>query len=216
MAARTDLGYSTLSDLSDQQRAAVQAIYEEAFPAWEREPFDDLIKSAMHRSRVQLAMLDGSDVVGLATASRLRSVPWSFLEYFAITRNRRSQGLGGHLWDAVVAELGADAFPMVLEVERPEDEPNGSAEHRIRERRIEFYGRRGARRLNVPAYRVPYLTGEGIGQFALLAVPPVGELSPSGESLRELLIALYVDGYGLAYDDALLAESLASLESQSE
>lgn len=208
-----ELEYSTFSDLTDDQRAAVQAIYEEAFPAWERVPFEELVEGDSDPARVQLAMVDNGFVLGLAVASRLKAVPWSFLEYFAITRERRGQGLGGELWDELVRRLGSTAFPMVFEVDPPEQEPPGSVERIKRGRRIEFYRRRGAVRLEVPTYRVPDLSGDGgTGELALLAVPSDGDASPSGDALRDLVRTLYVEGYGLPGDHALVAESLASFE----
>lgn len=211
--AGPELDYSTFSDLSDGQRAAVQAIFEEAFPAWERVPFEELIEGDSDPARVQLAMVDDGAVLGLAVASRLKALPWSFLEYFAITRQRRSQGLGGELWDGLIRHLGASAFPMVLEVEPPELAPAGSAERVTRERRIEFYRRRGAVRLDVPTYRVPHLSGGGgTGELALLAVPMADDSLPSGDELRDLVQTLYVEGYGLPADHPLLKQSLASVE----
>jgi len=205
------LKYVIFSNLTGTQRDAVQAIYEEAFPAWERMPFDNLIRRNNDQSRLQLAMIQGEGVLGLAVASRLRAVPWTFLEYFAVSRAWRNQGLGGVLWDAMIRRLGKQAFPMVLEVEPPEEEPPRSPGRTIRERRIEFYRRRGANRLDVPNYRVPHQSDEGTDKLALLAVPLEGARAPTNGGLRDLVRSLYVEGYGLPDDHTLLVGALDQL-----
>ncbi|HAF08814.1 MAG TPA: GNAT family N-acetyltransferase [Chloroflexi bacterium] len=205
--------YPSLSALTPKQRDAVRAIYEEAFPAWQREPFDALVQGAADPSRLQLAMLDAGEVVAFATSVRLQAVPWWFLEYFAVINQRRNEGLGGLLWDAVVERVSDDRGPqIVMEVGRPEEAPLGSAERAIRERRVEFYRRRGARPLNVPAYRVPRFSDDGTEAFLLLAVPPPANPTPSGGALKSLVRSLYVEGYGLPADDPLLRSALASLK----
>ena len=205
--------YLALSKLRAEQTEAVKAIYEEAFAAWQRVPFEILLQADTDPSRLQLAMVDDGEVLALAVLSRLKSVSWWFLEYFAVTKARRGNGLGGVLWEAVVERLNGDRdVRIVIEVEPPEEAPPGSDERTIRERRIEFYRRRGARPLDVPVYRVPHLSDNGTGELMLLAVPSSEGGLPSGEELQALVRALYVEGYGLSTDHPLLQAAIASLE----
>jgi GNAT superfamily N-acetyltransferase len=204
--------YLALSDLRPEQRETVRAIYEEAFPSWQREPFDALVRAFPDEARLQLAMIDGRDVVGFATTLRLQAVSWRFLEYFAVTERRRNQGLGGSLWQTLIERLAEGGpLPIVLEVERPQDAPAGTTERTTRERRIDFYRRRGAYELAIPDYRVPHLTGEGSDALLLLAVPVHGSTLPTGAELEALVRSLYVEGYGLRPDDPLVRSALASL-----
>lgn len=205
--------YLALSKLTAPQTEAVKAIYEEAFAAWQRVPFETLLQADTDPSRLQLAMVDGGEVLAFTVLSRLKSVPWWFLEYVAVTKARRGHGLGGVFWEAVVERLnGGRDLRVVLEVEPPEEAQPGSDERTIRERRIEFYRRRGARPLDVPVYRVPHLSDNGTGDLMLLAVPSSEGGLPSGEELQALVRALYVEGYGLSTDHPLLKAAIASLE----
>ena len=78
--------YLALSKLRAEQTEAVKAIYEEAFAAWQRVPFEILLQADTDPSRLQLAMVDGGEVLALAVLSRLKSVAWWFLEYCAVTK----------------------------------------------------------------------------------------------------------------------------------
>lgn len=208
-----DMSYPTLSELTPEQVDAVRVIYEEAFPAWQRDPFEALVLGDADPSRVQIAMVDRGNVLALAILSRLQSVPWWFLEYFAVTHERRDQGLGGLLWEAVIRRLAEPRDPqIVMEVERPSDAPESSAERTTRERRIAFYRRRGALPLDVPSYRVPHLSDDGTDELMLLALLARDGVLPSGDSLERLVRALYVEGYGLPTDDPLLGSAVAALE----
>jgi GNAT superfamily N-acetyltransferase len=205
--------YPRLSHLSRAQTEQVRAIYEEAFPARQREPFEDLLASKDDPRRVQFAMTDDGDVVAFAALSRLVSVPWWFLEYFAVRQDRRDAGLGGLLWDAVLDRITAAGVErrIAFEVEPPEDAPAGSAERVARERRIRFYTRRGARVLPVPAYIVRNLSGPGVERLLVLVVPAAGEGPAEGAALVALVRALYVEGYGFRADHPLLLGALAAL-----
>jgi Acetyltransferase (GNAT) family. len=195
--------------ISSQRR--LRAIYEEAFPAWQRVPFGQLLKQSKDPSALMLALIDGSEPTGLAVVVRLTSVPWWYLEYLSIERSRRGQGLGSRLWDAMTEELPDHGRPMVLEVEAPEETLAGSDERRTRERRIEFYGRYGAVRLPVPNYHVPFLTGTGIGRLSLLAIPAPGSVPPESDALRDLVRAVLVDGYQLPADASLVMDAVRSV-----
>ena len=205
--------FRNFSALTSAQLGATRQIYEEAFPAWQRVPWDELVRLETDPARIQKAMLETGTVLGFFVASRLVAMPWWFLEYFAVIRERRDHGLGGLLWDQLMNDLGGASRPsIVLEVEPPEEEPDASQERLLRQRRIAFYERRGAQRLHLSQYWVPHLTGEGKDRLELMVVPAQEETMPHLEDVQQLVRSLYVDGYGLPADDPLIEDAVKALE----
>lgn len=204
--------YRNFAALTSAQLDAARQIYEEAFPAWQRVPWDELVRLDTDPGRIQRTMLETGTVLAISVASRLIAVPWWFLEYFAVDRERRDRGLGGLLWDQLMNDLGGASRPsIVLEVEPPEEETDASQERLLRQRRIAFYERRGAQRLHLSEYLVPHLTGEGTDRLELMVVPAQSETMPNSEETRQLVRSLYVDGYGLPADDPLIDNAVNAL-----
>jgi GNAT superfamily N-acetyltransferase len=207
-----DLRCSSLRDLDDWQRDTVRSIFEEAFPVWEREPFDDLAGREAAGVATPVVMADSGQPVALAVTSRLDFVQWSYLEYFAVASDHRGHGVGGQLWRAMIQDLAVRDQPsrVVLEVEDPAGAPEGSPEVRQRERRIRFYERQGARLLPARDYVVPRLDGvEGSEPMLLLWAAIADGAEPPGPSeLFSLLPAVYAAGYGLRADHPLVLAAL--------
>jgi GNAT superfamily N-acetyltransferase len=207
-----DLSCSSLLDLDDRQRDAVRSIFEEAFPPWEREPFDDLVGREAAGLVTPVVLADNGQPVALAVTSRLDSVHWSYLEYLAVAADRRGRGVGGQLWRAMSRDLTVRGQPgrVVLEVEDPAAVPAGSADFDLRERRIRFYERQGARLLPVRDYDVPRLDDvAGSYSMRLLWAPVAGDAAPPGPAeLVRLVPAVYAAGYGVPADDPLVLAAL--------
>lgn len=157
-----------VSALSEGQLARVQAIYEEAFRPDLRVPFGELTTPG--RVDQTFVALEGAVPAGLAALRLLGSVQWSFLRYFAITGERRSQGLGRRFWRLLHPLLQAQAWPtrVVFEVEDPSEAAGAQAERVIRQRRMAFWTACGARLLSAPGYVLPDYTGSGVTEPMLL------------------------------------------------
>src|SRR5262245_30477745 len=91
-----DLAVKAVDALSKEQLAQARAIYEAAFSPDLRVPFSDLTRPGDVDQT--FVALQGELPAGIAALRLLGSVRWSFLRYFAITAERRSQGLGGQFW----------------------------------------------------------------------------------------------------------------------
>jgi GNAT superfamily N-acetyltransferase len=135
--------------------AQARAIYEGGFPAAVRAPFTDLVDVAPGE-RTQV-LLEDSDVVGLTLVRDLADTGLAFLRYFVVTAERRGQGTGGRLWQALSGDLaGRGTTRLLLDVEDPADPAADDAERTIRLRRIRFYRRLGAELVELdPAYSPP-------------------------------------------------------------
>lgn len=203
--------FSELLSLNPAQRASVRVIYEEAFPPRQRVPFRELVSSARRHEKLILVMTDSADPVAFAVVSRLESAGCAFVEYFAVIGNRRSRGIGHMLWPEILRALKERGGPLrlVLEVEDPAEPGIAGDEVEVRQRRIRFWEQMGAVLLPDGGYLMPNLDGDGTEPMRLMwadasAVPTA---PPSGERLREVIVALYCDGYGLPEDDPLVVRA---------
>ncbi|MFP5364031.1 MAG: GNAT family N-acetyltransferase [Thermoleophilia bacterium] len=200
-----------LDAISEDARTAVQAIYEDGFPARQRVPFAELVEGSRSGAELALVGLEDRRPMGLAFLTRLDCAGHLFLEYFAVARELRGAGRGGSLWKAVRDELAASepGRPIVLEVEDPAEPGIDAAEAEHRARRVRFWEKAGAIALPVDGYVIPDVGGDGTEPMRLLWVPgrPADE-APRDERLLELILALYEAGYGLDRDDALVRRAL--------
>lgn len=202
---------TSVTGLSENQLAQVQAIYAEAFAPELRVPFWEL--TALGNADQTFVAMEALEPVGIAALRLLGSVQWSFLRYFAIDEKRRSQGLGRQFWRLVGPLLRHAGWPerVVFEVEDCADAET-EGERVIRRRRIDFWTACGARPLSAPGYVLPDYTASGHTEPMLLmaggpaAFPPV-----HGDELRQLVLAIYTDRYGLSPSDPLVSGALASI-----
>jgi ribosomal protein S18 acetylase RimI-like enzyme len=198
-------------DLTPSQIHAVEAIYLKAFPARERMPFEEIAKDVSEGRRIAYVAIDEDVALGFASAYVLKSVQTLFLEYIAISEERRGAGLGGELWDYLRNEARTHhgVSGIVLEVENPDEPGIDPGEAIERRRRIRFYATRDAYMLPVSNYRVPYLQDEGDQLMLLMWSPAARSQPPAGDELEELVRTLYLEGYDLPLDHPLVTAATA-------
>lgn len=207
-----DMHYVAMRQLNGQQRSAARSIFVEAFPARQREPFDDVIDREAVGEAATIVMLLGSQPIGLAVTSCLGSLNWSYLEYFAVAPHYHGRGIGHLLWNAMCEDLRARGLPrrVVLEIDDPSVTADGEPERRQHEKRLRFYERQGMRRLPVRGYAIPRMDGvAGSDPMLLLwTVTDGSEEPPDAAELRGLVSALYVMAYELPPDHPLVLAAL--------
>jgi hypothetical protein len=198
--------------LIEGQLTRVQQIYESAFSPHLRVPFSELTRPG--RADQTFVAIDGKAPAGLAALRLLGSVQWSFLRYFTIAGDRRSQGLGRQFWQLLPRSLRKEAWPtrIIFEVEDPSEATGDQTERVVRERRISFWTACGARLLPASEYVLPDYTASGATEPALLmAATPATVPDIRGDQLRKLVLAIYTDRYGMAPNDPLVSRALASI-----
>jgi GNAT superfamily N-acetyltransferase len=189
-----------------------QVIYLESFPPVERAPCEELVKE-IESGRYQLLTVRRRGTLrGFAVSTALSGQGVHLLAYLAVEKPYRSQGLGGRLVQALVGSLAAqgDVSGLLIEVD-PQTADDGR-DLGFAGRRMEFYRRLGAQIVDAPGYRAPNLAGEGSLAMDLMWLPirnPAQKLA--GERLRECVVALLVQGYGLAEKDLLVRNVLQGL-----
>jgi hypothetical protein len=185
-------------DLSPDDLAAVEAIYVERFPDELRAPFADLLADD-----VLVALVDGRPA-GLAVTRPLGPTGWVFLRYLAVAAS--GGGVGSRFWRAASDRWAADGYRQVLlDVEDPAEPGIDLDEKLLRERRIVFYERLGARVLPVVDYRPAQPGGAEPHPLRLIAA---GSFDPP--PVRDMVLAVFQYRYGLPPDDPSVRQTLAS------
>lgn len=198
-----------LEELDADAVATVRRIYEDAFPAELRAPFDDLLVDRMLVWVDAAAGDEPGGPGGLALVRDLADTGWTFLRYYAV--GRRGQGLGSRMFRALTDELAAEGRTrLVWDVEHPDEPGLPDAVVEEHRRRIVFYERLGGRVLPVREYRPPHEDGHAPPMLLLTAdlVPRSAPERP--EDVRAVVEAVYHHRYGRAPDDPAVQWTLAA------
>jgi hypothetical protein len=187
-------------------------MYQQAFPPHLRVPFDEL--SAPGPVDLMLVATEGAEPVGFAAMMLLDRHGWTFLRYYGVAAGRRRGGLGLRFWQQLPAAVTKAGWParVVFEVEDPREVAADRAEQQVRQGRIAFWQRCGARLLAIGGYVMPDITGLAAHEpMQLMAYDPAGPAELPPDELAALVTALYSLRYGLGPDEPLVAAALASI-----
>jgi hypothetical protein len=174
-------------------------IYEDSFPAAERESRDVIVKSIVQGVGMAFRARRLGATIGLATTHLLNDPPAVFLVYLAVAPGERSQGTGGEVlesaWEVGVRRLigqGLQPVGLIWEV----DPPNSTAgDAGARMRRIAFFERHGGKVLDRP-YQQPPLDGTTPVPMRLMLRPAVDREVLAAQTVEALVRAMYFEKYG--------------------
>lgn len=164
----------------------VQKIYDahmhEAFPPDELKPFSSMAALAARGLYFCYALYENGILTGYAYFTSAENGQYLLLDYFAILRERRGEGLGSKFLQMLREHLKGSCDAVLIEAEDPKTAKN-TGEHTERTRRIAFYTRNGCVRTdtNCLLYGVDY---------AILALP-VDTALPEEKVLFDALVAIY-------------------------
>jgi GNAT superfamily N-acetyltransferase len=189
-------------------------IYDDAFPANEREPPNVIVKSLEMGAGQAFAARVNDETIAIATTHLLKDPPAVFLIYLATMKGLRGRGCGGELleyaWKTGRQTLfaqGLQATGFVAEVDAPNESDNID-ERRVRERRIAFFARHGAE-LSPRAYTQPAVDGTHTVPMRLVFRPAEEPDNPDSLFTDALVRAIYFEKYHAA--NGIARESLVSL-----
>jgi hypothetical protein len=207
-----DLRVVRSDELTPDQQDQVAGIYAQAFPPELRVSFAELV--APSPTGLMLVAVDGSEPVGFAASMLIGQTGWTFLRYYAISAARRRRGVGLRFWRLLLTDLESAGGParIVFEVEDPLQAAADPAERSVRDARIAFWERCGARLLPVDGYVMPDLAGLSAPEpMRLMAydADTGGQLAP--DRVAELVAALYSCRYGLDAADPMVLAALGSI-----
>jgi hypothetical protein len=167
-------------------------IYDQSFPAHEREPAEIILKSVRGSAGMAFRAQENGATVGIATTHLLSNPAAVFLVYLAIDSKQRSRGGGAALFEFAWSESsrrlranGAEPLGMIWEM----DEQSG--EH---ERRIRFFERHGGTLIRRP-YLQPPVNGPHAVPMRLMFRSADG--APIIDTTLDSLVrGIYFDKYG--------------------
>lgn len=174
----------------------VWTIAEDSFPPEEREPclaFLEPIENG--RSTLYIARQE-QKALAFTKLTRLGQFPVYFMEYLAVDRQSRNRGIGSQIIAFLRQDLQDQSHAgMLLEVEPPQS-AQGS-DRQLRERRIRFYHRLGAARIeDHNAYRMPSaIDGSSLWMQLMWLPVHAGCLPPASLSLQGLLQLIFQEAY---------------------
>lgn len=192
--------FSQISPADAQALHDVLQIYADSFPANERHSAD-VIRERVVRGHYRLIIgRVQNEVVFFALLWPLQSSEFVLLDYMATKSGYRGRGIGSAFLNRIpqMAEM-ADKF-LVMEIESP-----GRGENREqRVRRVEFYQRQGAKRLQGVRYFMPGLSGGAPTEMILMILPEYDDGKIDAVKVREIIIRIYKELYSRDTEDGLL------------
>jgi GNAT superfamily N-acetyltransferase len=168
--------------------AGVRRIFEDGFAPHLRSEFGTLT-TGREPGEIPLALVHEGQPRGFVMLRPLGATGWMFLRYFVVDQHVRGQGLGGIMWDQLMARLRQDGYPLLVwDVEDPDEPGTDPDEVRIRRRRIAFYQRHGGQLLPIAGYGNPH--GDDWTPMRLMAAPTAGPAGDGAASLPETAAVL--------------------------
>ena len=185
----------------------IRAIYESNFPPVMQKPFDVFLDGVPDGSIILLVARADGAIIGITTLARLPATPTLYLGYLAVDPVRHNNGIGGRLFEFMVAFAvrHTDVDAIVWEVEAPEP---GDPAH-LHNRRIRFYERHGSAVITAaPTYRMPDTEG-GTIPLRLMWLPLGARHHPPDQTeiaswIRDIYVLFYPGNEPLA--EQIIAE----------
>lgn len=201
------------SHLPEKHAKQLREIYIDSFPSFERLDFSSLIKSIASGQRWLYAATRGKNLLGMAIIVPCIASDFHLLEYLAVARNARGDGIGGVILSSIISAMCATGTVNGLMLEVECDEEGTADERHLRARRIEFYRRVGANVVEcAPYYRVPLTDRAGTMRMKLLWIAiNANAKTPHGAKLRECICGIFEKSYALGADSSLCQSNLEEL-----
>jgi hypothetical protein len=184
-------------------------VYEEAFPRSQRQDVAAL-RSLIRSGRMELDETrdQHDEIVSLTLTEVFSDSDPGFLLacYTATPPSLRSLGIGS-IHRRRLVELLQQEYPRFLglfsEIESTRESGLDESTRRTRERRLTFFLRLGVRRIPID-YRFPSFEPDHAPLEGELLWVPFGSEELAPNTLREILVRIYVDGYGLEKTDPFI------------
>ena len=198
------LEFNFISDSSSPYFQRALEIYVDSFPANERQPIEKIRQWVDCGDYRLIAARQGDDLLGFSLLRLFENADFALLDYFAIARHHRGQGVGSALFrrtsDFALTEVPVSF--MLLEVEDPAF--GSQSEKSARQRRVGFYKRFGGRVVKNFQYLLPPLAGGGPANMLLMVCDGGRGVAMDNPKVMDIVTSVYRDMYGRGVDDSLL------------
>ena len=191
-------------DPSDPFFLEAMHLYIASFPPVERKP-EDAIISLLKGGHYQLYVaVDNGSLVGLSALYLFEDLRMASLDYLAVAPFKQGLGLGTLLFNHALRQAARQIphfLGLVMEVQR-EDLALEPKEQRIREARLRFYRRLGAKVIT-RSYFLPPQSGTKPEEMYLLILPAVHPILLDKDQMLNIIWALHFRVYGYVRKDLL-------------
>jgi ribosomal protein S18 acetylase RimI-like enzyme len=177
-------------------------IYKSSFPQNETRPIEKVVQMLKNDENYHLfTYLNDKAVVGISLMYIFRSLNIGFLDYIAIKPNYQRRGIGKELFEFTFEKFRSDVsngIGLLIEVQK--ENVHDLEERNLREKRIRFYMRLGAKIMDRVNYILPPIQPGFGSEEMYLMIRPLGEIHylPK-ESVLQYIEAIYSTIY--QYED---------------
>jgi len=200
------LRFSEVRKISHKDFKEAIKIYEDSFPANERQPVD-IIKKRIKKNLYQMFIgcLDG-EVVFMALLYELKNTDFVLLDYMATKENFRGKGIGQKFVENMKKEL--KLAHLILEIENPKYGNNREQ----RQKRVKFYRQLGAKELKDINYILPPLSGDIPTEMILMILLDSDEGKMEGNLVKKLITQIYKELYNRDENDEFLNKFISKVK----
>ncbi|OYU67839.1 MAG: hypothetical protein CFE22_02155 [Cytophagaceae bacterium BCCC1] len=182
-------------------------IYQNSFPANERQTLETLKIRLKEKKEVLFAAKINNEMVGIGFLFDLLGSDFLLLDYLAVKQNHRGKQIGEALFSYLKNYAVRLKKHLLMEV----DDPEFGDDKTQRLKRIAFYQKNGAFWLKDIKYILPALDGTNPTEQILMLVPQNSKSKFSGEEIKDLVKRLYAEPYGISGEDTNLANIDSSI-----
>ncbi len=196
-ASQMNPEFSLLTYTTCEKYKEVITIYNELFPANERQPLDVIEERIVTGKAILLVAKVEGCVVGFAILWNFANSNFALLDYLAVDNRWRNKKIGTALMNEIKRMSINWGKNLILEIEHPSEGDNCED----REKRLRFYLDNGALILNKVPYMLPSLDGTNSTSMILMAIPVTEQICYSGSEIKRLIQLLYSSVYNKDSDD---------------
>ncbi|MBE9222215.1 GNAT family N-acetyltransferase [Cyanobacterium stanieri LEGE 03274] len=179
--------YVTVTDISGNEFLGAIALYEQSFPLSEKLSCN-VIKNKIETRIFQLWIKkDQEKVILMAILSPLPQTNFTLLGYLATSPEYRGQGLGKDFMIFIQEQLQKHNQWLLLEVENPLFPPDKE----LKQRRVNFYLRLGAKIIKDVPYLLPKLSKQKSPEMILMVYPDYQTYEIDNLLIEQLITLVY-------------------------
>lgn len=210
MAKQPQDSFAPLASAEGPEFEALYGIYSDALPPSEQKSKREFAAMAAQPEYSFIVAKRNGAVVGFSVVFTPRGNDFRLLEYMAIHRDHRGEGLGEELFRRSLASAGPGArtSPVILEVDSDQE---ASADAAVRARRLGFYRRLGCLPIEGLAYLLPLPSATAPPMMRLLIYFPEKRPGLGKGQLERWIKTIYSEVYGCSPDDPRIAAMLRPL-----
>lgn len=186
-----------------------EEVYNDAFPANERQPLRVILDRINHKKETLLAAFINVELVAFALLFELQYTEYYLLDYLAIKKDHRRKGLGGEMLNKVKDFSFEKNRKVLMEV----DHPGNLGKENQNLNRIRFYQKYGAKIIDNLIYELPDLEKKNNPTFQFLMIIQKDRTIDkiSGKEIKVILEQLYYQLYEGIFDEDKLKKMKTGL-----